>query len=202
MIAVDIGNSRISFGLFDEIASEKLPVPGATLNVSVDAWAEVLDGWFQEHGLTGCQWRLASVNRPAVDELLEWLRKRSTGSVSEPLTFHDLPLEVALENPERVGIDRLLAAVAVNRLRDTERAAIVVDVGSAITVDLVTAEGAFAGGAILPGIRMAARSLHEQTDQLPLEALESLSDVTPALGTSTREGDSERTVLGRCGGDS
>ena len=62
--------------------------------------------------------------------------------------------------PDMVGIDRLVDAVAVNRLRDAKRSAAIVDVGTAITVDLVSANGAFLGGAILPGIAMAARALH------------------------------------------
>ena len=84
------------------------------------------------------------------------------------LAAGDLPLEVRLERPDMVGIDRLVDAVAVNRLRDAGRPAVIVDVGTAITVDLVSADGAFLGGAILPGIQMSARAMHEFTDLLPL----------------------------------
>ena len=71
-----------------------------------------------------------------------------------------------------MGIDRLAAAVGANPLRRPETPAIVVDFGTAITVDLVTAEGEFAGGAILPGLRMQARSLHQGTASLPEITLE------------------------------
>ena len=86
-----------------------------------------------------------------------------------------------------VGIDRLVDAVAVNRLREPGRAAVIVDVGTAITVDLVAADGAFLGGSILPGLAMSARAMHEFTDLLPLVDVSELSEPPPALGTATEE---------------
>jgi len=97
----------------------------------------------------------------------------------------DLPLTVRLPRPDMVGIDRLLDALAANRLRQPGRAAVVVDVGSAITVDLVGEDGAFLGGAILPGIGMAARAMHEFTDLLPLIEMSELAAPPPPLGTAT-----------------
>jgi type III pantothenate kinase len=101
------------------------------------------------------------------------------------LTYRDVPLRIEVDKPERVGIDRLLGALAANRLREAGRAAILVDLGTAITVDLLTAEGAFAGGAILPGIAMSARALCEQTDALPHLAVDMLGQRPAALGKST-----------------
>jgi type III pantothenate kinase len=76
-----------------------------------------------------------------------------------------LPLETTLDEPEKIGVDRLCAAVAAfDRLGVP---CIVADFGSAITIDAVDAEGRFLGGAILPGLQMSARSLHENTAQLP-----------------------------------
>ena len=65
------------------------------------------------------------------------------GERGHALAAGDLPLAVALERPDMVGIDRLLDAVAANRLRRPEAAAVLVDVGTAITVDLVAADGDF-----------------------------------------------------------
>jgi type III pantothenate kinase len=87
--------------------------------------------------------------------------------------------------PARVGIDRLLAALAADRLRRPDRAAIVVDLGTAITVDLLDADGAFRGGAILPGIAMSAAALAEHTDALPRVAMEQLERPPAAVGAST-----------------
>ena len=102
------------------------------------------------------------------------------------MTHTDLPqLIVRVDAPERVGIDRLLAAVAVNRVRRPDRPAVVVDLGTAITVDLIAADGAFEGGAILPGIAMAARAMAEQTDALPQSRLAELRAAPPVVGKST-----------------
>src|SRR5690606_5988205 len=87
--------------------------------------------------------------------------------------------------PQRVGLDRLVNAVAANHLRSSQRSAIVIDVGSAITVDLIRADGVFVGGAILPGIGMAARALHEFTDLLPLSEMTELREAPEALGKNT-----------------
>jgi type III pantothenate kinase len=79
----------------------------------------------------------------------------------------------------------LLAAVAANQIRAPNHAAVIIHVGSAIVVDLVSAQGAFLGGAILPGIGMSARAMHDFTDLLPLLPMDELADPPPALGTST-----------------
>ena len=84
-----------------------------------------------------------------------------------------------------VGIDRLLAAVAANRIRRPDRPAVVADLGTAITVDLISGAGEFEGGAILPGIEMAARALHDYTDLLPRIEMSELAEPPDALGKAT-----------------
>jgi type III pantothenate kinase len=66
-----------------------------------------------------------------------------------------------------------------------------------LTVDLLSAKGAFAGGAILPGIAIAARGLHEFTDLLPLVEL---TEPPPALGKSTIEAIRSGLYWGAVGG--
>jgi type III pantothenate kinase len=121
---------------------------------------------------------------------MAWIERECETPAGTPpaarlIAADDLPITVGLEHPERVGIDRLAAAVAVNRLRPSDRPAIVVDTGTAITVDFVSVDGVFRGGAIMPGIDMSARALHEFTDLLPLVPLNELSATPPALGIST-----------------
>ena len=135
--------------------------------------------------MCGLHWWIASVNRPAATRLIDWLSQHRPDDRITLLAADDLPLEVRLEHPDMVGIDRLVDAVAVNRLRDAGRPAVIVDVGTAITVDLLSAEGVFLGGAILPGIQMSARALHEFTDLLPPIDVSELTVPPPALGTAT-----------------
>jgi type III pantothenate kinase len=81
-----------------------------------------------------------------------------------------LPMSLALEHPERVGVDRVCAAAAA--YERYARACAVASFGTATTIDCVNDEGVFLGGAILPGLQMQARALHEGTAQLPLAHVE------------------------------
>ena len=192
LIAVDVGNSRIKLGLFRQTASAGLPEPQATLHLTgrlpefdqLAAWlADVRGEGECAAGLF--RWHIASVNRPAASRLIDWLRDHRADDEIMLLTSGDLPLAVKLPRPDMVGVDRLLDALAANRLRTPGRPAVVVDAGSAITVDLLDAAGTFLGGAILPGIAMSARALHEFTDLLPLIDAAELAEPPPALGTAT-----------------
>jgi len=190
LIAVDVGNSRIKLGLFRRGAAAGLPEPETTLHLTgrlpefdqLDAWLHDMDA---SHGGGRFRWHIGSVNRPAASRLIDCLRDHRADDEIMLLTSGDLPLAVRLPRPDMVGVDRLLDGLAANRLRTPGRPAVVVDVGSAITVDLVDAAGAFLGGAILPGIAMSARALHEFTDLLPQIEMAELAEPPPALGTAT-----------------
>jgi len=130
-------------------------------------------------------WWIGSVNRPAAARLVEWIARRWPRQTPNLLQWTDLPIQVQVQEPHRVGIDRLLNGVAANRLRRPDRPAVVVDVGTAITVDWVSAEGAFCGGAILPGLEMAAKALHRFTDLLPAVSFAQGEEPPPVLGTYT-----------------
>lgn len=86
------------------------------------------------------------------------------------ITREHLPIEVEVDEPARVGIDRVAAAAAAAMVRDPGRPAIVVDCGTATTVDLVSVDGRFLGGAILPGPGLLAKALAEGTSRLPAVA--------------------------------
>jgi type III pantothenate kinase len=191
LIAVDVGNSRIKLGLFDRASqSEDVVEPSRILELPAEDWDSArLTAWLPA-GPVWAEWWIASVNRPAAAHLTDWItRQGSTPSGHSAhvrlLNAADLPLEIRVEHPEHVGMDRLAAATAAARLRAPRRRVLIVDSGSAITVDCVSAEGAFIGGAILPGMGLAARALHEFTDLLPLVPLGELSEPPAALGTST-----------------
>ena len=126
-------------------------------------------------------------NPPVVQRLLnEW----SLGP-QPPLAIRTcvaIPVVANVDFPERVGLDRLLNAVAVNAIRPVSRAAIVIDSGTATTVDYVSAEGEFCGGAILPGMELGAKSLHDYTALLPLLTVQELGGAGPvAPGRNTHD---------------
>lgn len=186
LVAVDIGNARLKLGLFSSGPAAGLPEPLASLQVAgVEPDLQRIGPWLSEAAQGDLSWWIGSVNRPTATRLIDWLRHECPADRVTLLAAGDLPLAVAVERPDMVGIDRLLDAVAANRLRRPGCPAIVVDVGTAITCDLVSPEGAFLGGAILPGIGMSARAFHQFTDLLPLIDMSELESPPPALGTAT-----------------
>lgn len=75
-------------------------------------------------------------------------------------------LKIRYRNPAEVGADRVANAIAATQ-RQPERDVIVVDCGTATTFDVVTAEGEYLGGAIMPGVGLSAEVLSARTAKLP-----------------------------------
>ncbi len=182
LVVVDIGNTRLKLGVFEGPSGTPLPLPKGTLSIAHDWQAAEVDA-FLPHPVPHYRWVICSVNRPACARLVDWLRKRGAEHVWE-MEYTDLRVTADVERPDYVGIDRLANVVAVNRIRPASEPAIIVDMGTALKVDLVSATGSFAGGTIAPGLEMSARALHEYTDLLPLIEV---TEPETALGKSTVE---------------
>ncbi len=126
---------------------------------------------------------VASVNPPALKEL-----RALAAEVAPESPLHvagsdfPIPIHVSMAEPGRVGVDRLLAALAA--YRQTGGPCIIVDFGTAITVNAVQADGTFLGGAIYPGLAMMAGALADGTAQLPRIAV---PDAAPLVGRNTEE---------------
>ncbi len=195
LIAVDIGNSRIKLGCFDQASpSRGLPEPTSTLELPLsskagDFDAEQLAAWCREQVAGDADWLVSSVHRGATERLVAAVavldKELGRKFALRQIAFAEVPLVVEVDAPERVGMDRLMGAVAADRLRPADRAAIVVDLGTATKVCLLTDVGAFVGGAILPGLAMSARALEEQTDALPHVDVEHWQRPPLPLGQST-----------------
>lgn len=186
LVTVDVGNSRTKFGLFSALRDGEFPHPDRVIELPAQTGdLDQLLAWLEPHAIEQVGWHLASVNRPAASRIVDWLRERQATTLVRLLGSLDLPLNISLARPDMVGLDRLVAAVAANALRQATRPGVIVDLGTAITVDVVSPEGTFVGGAIMPGIGISARALHAFTDQLPLVEMQHLADAPPALGTAT-----------------
>jgi type III pantothenate kinase len=141
----------------------------------------------------------AIVAAGVVPETLKDIRDRLSAELSYPIMVvgEELhrPLSLALESPESVGIDRVCSAAAAY---DTlEHSCVVASFGTAITIDCVNDEGVFMGGAILPGVDMQARSLHEGTAQLPRVEIKPPAGI---YGNSTTDAISTGVLIGIAGG--
>ena len=105
-----------------------------------------------------------------------------------------IPIAIRVDNPSTVGNDRLVNAYAAGLLHGMP--AIVIDLGTATTLDVVAPDGAFLGGAIAPGLGLGLDALVEHTAQLPQVPLE-LPD--KAIGTDTVSAMLSGAVLGYFG---
>ncbi len=199
ILAIDVGSSRVKIGWFPPpgectteveptlfpIAAVKLPQPEATLAVAhcdeVDLRGKINE-WLGQIGTAAPRRFVASVHPEASAKVEEIFSGQS-----RMLRCAELPIEVHVDQPERVGIDRLLNAVAVNRLRQPQRPAIVVDLGTACTVDLISSQGVFEGGAILPGTTLSSTALHSGTAALPLLTPKNFDKPPAVVGKSTQQ---------------
>jgi type III pantothenate kinase len=92
-----------------------------------------------------------------------------------------LPLTIDYRTPQTLGMDRVASAVGAFAQKPQTNL-LIIDMGTAITIDFVTAEGIYKGGNISPGPGLRFRALHHFTNRLPLVDKQG---VIPALGYDT-----------------
>ena len=164
LLALDVGNTRVKVGVFiDGRLTARLHVD-TDLAHDVDALVKQLKGTFQN---------VVSVDACLIASVVKGLHVPLSQAIQDvwdvlPIvvnTEHDLGIRVAVPKPEWVGIDRLLEASEAFRI--VKSGVVVAAFGSAITVDLVTGDGVFEGGTILPGLQTGLHALHLETSLLP-----------------------------------
>lgn len=175
-VVVDVGNTRVKWGRVDRQGGIARAV---ALPEDPEAWEKELASW----PATGPRaWVLASVRPQRSERLRGWLEARGERVVLLERAAQ-LPLRVGLEHPDRAGIDRLLNAVAAKAMLVPGRGAVLIDAGSAVTVDWLDEEHVFRGGAIFPGIDLMAEALHNYTAFLPRVRVEEPIPELPAGAT-------------------
>ena len=95
----------------------------------------------------------------------------------------DLGIDINIDEPEQAGADRLVNAVGAQAHHQLP--AIVLDFGTATTLDLVGADGAYEGGIIAPGVALSIDALEAAAAQLPRLALREFGVDLPILGKNT-----------------
>lgn len=164
LLAVAVENTRTLAGLVVEDKVERHWWLGTDPRRTADEWAVLLQGLLAGEspvsGIAVCS---------AVPQVLHELRdvvgryyQDVPGIVVEPGVRTGLP--VLVDNPREVGTDRIANALAA--VRRYGAPCLVVDVGTAITIDVVNPAGAFAGGLIAPGIETATDALGHAAAQL------------------------------------
>ena len=199
-VAVDVGNTAIKLAV-----QKGQEVTGHTIAIDQTRWQEITIDWVRNQlGCGSTHWRVSSVHRRAAEKLIAAIKddhRPASPATIDFVSHRDVPMPVKVDDPERLGIDRLLSAFAALQLIDLEQRAggmVVIDAGSAITVDFVDHDSIFCGGSIMPGLELQARSLAAGTDALPQVSWRAIS--TPRMpATNTHDAISSGILLGAAG---
>jgi type III pantothenate kinase len=170
IIAVDIGNTNIGVGLFLDgqeqfIRSVAGESESELRDCLVDAWGKVPVLETSAQGKRNGAVVVSSV-KPVSTDLVRRIAEEELGTKALVIG-HDVPLPIPVwvDEPRKVGTDRVVAAAAAFAV--VEDAVVVADFGTAVTIDLVDEHGVFQGGIIAPGFELSAQALKDHTAQLP-----------------------------------
>jgi type III pantothenate kinase len=174
ILEVDVGNTRIKWRcLQDGIVQARGAVPQSEL----DEWANTIGREYSPEMI-----RIACVGaRGVVEELSHWASEWGCEFLEAQTTKEVAGVRCGYDDPFSMGVDRWLAVVAA--YRQFGQACVVVDVGSAVTVDLVNNSGQHLGGYIVPGFSMMRQSLFQGTDKVKVVQIDS-TDIGPGISTS------------------
>lgn len=157
-IAIDIGNTRIKVGVFedDQLLQEK------GFNGGVQEWDDLL----QE---IQPQWAVISNVGADKEWVVDGLTRRSVPLLR---VNHQTPFPFSIDyyTPHTLGMDRV-AGIAAAICLYPNSPCLVIDAGTCITYDFVSADKVYQGGAIAPGLLMRLKAMHEFTAKLPLPEL-------------------------------
>jgi type III pantothenate kinase len=195
IIALDVGNTNVRLGIVRSGDVTSARRAATRDNRTPDRLALTLDELLKDDGAALADVEaivLASVV-PAVSVAVAALAADRGWRliVADDTT---IPIAVRVDQPAAVGDDRLVNAFAAGALYG--RPAIVVDLGTATTLDVVAPDGGFLGGAIAPGLGLGLDALAEKTAQLPRVKLELPEH---AIGTNTVSAIQSGAVLGYFG---
>lgn len=177
LLTIDIGNSSIKFGVFDnEKLVSRFTIPTIRTLNSDEINSQISDKI--NHKIS------AIVISSVVTELRESFQNFSEKFFNiSPLfidnTF-DFGLEIKYLPPENLGVDRIIAAFAA--VEKYGKPCIVCDFGTATNIEVVNSKGVYLGGMIVAGINLLADALHRRTSKLPLVELAKPEKV---IGNST-----------------
>jgi len=160
-VVVDIGNTRMKWGLCREGRIQRM---ASLQSLNPTAWSLKAEQWQLPHP---ARWVVTGVNPNPIIPFHDWATARGDTLVGIG-SHEEIGLPLAVEEPAKVGIDRLFTALAAVRRTPPDTPVVTINVGTAMTIDFVSPDGVFLGGAILPGPQTMAKSLRDYTAKLPL----------------------------------
>ena len=163
LLILNVGNTRLAIGVF---VGGELQYSTRVGHAQRNEWsARIGEAWAKIQDLDAPAVAAATVNPPLVEPLEHAVKQATQQDVRWVGRDIDLPIKVRTDEPEQTGVDRVLNVAAA--YEQMGKACVVVDVGTAVTVDLCNDDGDFLGGAIAPGAQTQLDALHEKTAKLP-----------------------------------
>ena len=168
LLTIDVGNTNMVFGLYEGDKLRGSFRISTNAERTSDELGMQISQDYHFHGIDRAETRaviIASVVPPVMYTLINAIRKYLR---VQPLVAGkdvDIGIENKYANPREVGADRLVNAVSA--VRKYGKPLIIVDIGTATTFDAIDAAGAYQGGAIFPGIKVAMEALFLKASKLP-----------------------------------
>lgn len=168
-LAIDIGNTRVKTGVFDEDDLVEAQVHNSVNGASLQALAD--------------QYQITHVIASSTGQEIEEDLVQIPGIFLRFSAMTPVPIENQYRTPETLGLDRLAGMVAASWLYPGTNV-LVIDAGTCITFDFLDESGKFLGGNIAPGLDMRYKAMHHFTQRLP--SVER-ADTGLLLGETTQE---------------
>lgn len=169
LLALDVGNSNITIGVFEGRALARRWRLRTVHDQTADEWGILLRNLFNlgELDLRHVDGIIVASVVPPLDSTLAEMSRRYFNRNALFVTCATVKgLTIRYDNPREVGADRLVNSVAA--LEKYGGPCVIVDLGTAITFDVVSAHSEYLGGVICPGISMSVQGLFTKTARLPL----------------------------------
>ncbi|MBQ2503881.1 MAG: type III pantothenate kinase, partial [Lachnospiraceae bacterium] len=168
LLAVDVGNTNITLGVFN--GEELVGTFRMTTRIArtSDEYGMIISEILEQNGIAH-----KDINDAIIASVVPALMHSLTSGIIKYFHIEPIIIEagiktgirIATENPKQIGADRIVDAAGAYELYGGP--VLVLDFGTATTYDLVTADGSFVAGVTAPGIRISAKALWEDAAKLP-----------------------------------
>jgi type III pantothenate kinase len=174
LLAIDAGNTNTVFAIYDDAQEQRgLWRAGTDTHRTADEYAVWLIQLMSLKGITPADISSTIISTVVPAALFNLTNLCSNYFSTTALVVGDpgvkLGIDINVPNPQEVGADRLVNAVAAHHAYPD--ALIIIDFGTATTFDVVSAGGAYEGGIIAPGVNLSMEALHGAAAKLPLVAV-------------------------------
>ena len=190
ILVIDCGNTNTVFALYSY--NKNIPQEGCwRINNNSKRTADIYYPWLLQmlnlskiefKDITGvCIASVVPETLVNIKSLIKKYFKVNTFIVGE--NNFDIGIKVNIDNPNEAGSDRLVNSFAAEKLKLSP--AIIIDLGTATTFDLVGKDGSYNGGIIAPGVNLSLEALYLAAARLPRISLKPLTDINEIIGKNT-----------------